>query len=369
MRNIIFAAFSVLLGIIIPLGLAEIVLRFLPVSDGLRTVTVDDANPVFHFAPNRELTWSHGWNFDIVNRIRVNNAGYVNQQNYEIADPRPLLAVVGDSYVEAAMVPYAQTLHGRLSALAAPNMRVYSFAASGAPLSQYLVWAREARITWKARALVVVVVGNDFDESLATYKIGDGFHHYVGTADGSLRLARFDHRPSRVRLAAQQSALARYLLLNLQVQHLPYVGDLAHFATGRRRSNEFVGNTPANASSARLDGSKAAVQTFLADIVGHAGWKADQVMFVVDGARYPSHAASLAGSFFGEMRSYFIAQAQSAGFETIDMDPRFFAYANMESARFEFPTDGHWNGLAHSLAADAVATSELFKRWRRAGGL
>jgi hypothetical protein len=367
-RNSIFAAFSILIGMIIALGLAEIALRFLPVSDGLRTVAVDDANPVFHFAPNRELTWSRDWNFDIVNRIRVNNAGYVNQQNYDVADPRPLLAIVGDSYVEAAMVPYAQTLHGRLSALAARDMRVYSFAASGAPLSQYLVWAREARVNWKARALVVVVVGNDFDESLATYKIGDGFHHYVETADGSLELRRFDHRPSGIRLALQRSALARYLLLNLQVQHLPYVGVLAHLVTGHRRNEEFVGNTSAEAGRERLDRSQAAVRAFLADIDRYAGWRADQVLFVVDGIRYASRTAMLAGSYFGEMRNYFMAQARRAGFEVIDMDAHFFARARHEPVRFEFPTDGHWNGLAHGVAADAVKASELFTRWRRQTG-
>ena len=188
MRNLAFAAISILLGLLVPLGAAEIVLRFLPVSEGLRTEAVNHADPVFHFTPEREAIWSRGWRFEQVNRVRVNNAGYVNDQRYDAADPRPLLAVVGDSYVEASMVPYAQTLHGRLATVAGPSRRVYSFAASGAPLSQYLAWAREARTRWKAHTLVVVVVGNDFDESLADYKIGPGFHHYVESADGSLTL-------------------------------------------------------------------------------------------------------------------------------------------------------------------------------------
>jgi hypothetical protein len=356
--------------------MAEVVLRFLPVSEGLRAMPVNEADPVFHFTPNRDLTWSHGWNFDIVNRVRVNNAGYVNDQSYEIDDASPLLAVVGDSYVEAAMVPYAETLQGRLAAIAGPDRRVYSFGAGGAPLSQYLAWAREARVKWKARALVVVVVGNDFDESLAMYKTGPGFHHFVEAADGSLKLTRFDYNPSLLRYAVQRSSLAKYLLVNLQAQehlrqlfdHLRQLFDLKSSAQPAQ-VEDHVGNVSAIASSQRVEQSKAAIRAFLTDVSAYAGWRADQVVFVIDGVRYPAMAAQLAGSYFGQMRSYFMTEAQHAGFEIIDMDPWFFARVKTGPAQFEFPGDGHWNGVAHGLAADAVARSVVFTHWHRSGPL
>ena len=211
-----FAIISILVGVLIPLALAEIGLRFLPVNGGLMAVAVNEKEPVFHFTPNRQTTWSRDWNFTIVNRIRVNNAGYVNDQDYDVADARPLCAVVGNSYVEASMVPYAETLHDRLAKAFAPQARVYSLGASGAPLSQYLVWAREARERWHAKALAIVVIGNDWDESLATIKAGPGFHQYVEGSDGSLALRRFDYVPSWWRELVRQSALGRYLFFNLQ---------------------------------------------------------------------------------------------------------------------------------------------------------
>ena len=214
--RMIFAVISTLVGVLIPLALAEIVLRFLPVNGGLMAVAVNEKEPVFRFTPNRQTIWSRDWNFTIVNRIRVNNAGYVNDQDYDVADARPLCVVVGDSYVEASMVPYAETLHGRLAKRFAPQTRVYSLAASGAPFSQYLVWAREARERWRAIALAIVVIGNDWDESLATNKAGPGFHHYVEGPDGSLVLRRFDYVPSWWRELVRQSALGRYLFFNLQ---------------------------------------------------------------------------------------------------------------------------------------------------------
>ena len=84
-------------------------------------------------------------------------------------DKPPLLAVVGDSMIEAAMVPYRETLQARLAKELAGRLRVYSFAAAGAPLSQYLIWARHAVREYGAQALLISVVSNDFDQSHSAY--------------------------------------------------------------------------------------------------------------------------------------------------------------------------------------------------------
>ena len=354
----ILATVSILVGVLAPLGLAEVVLRFLPVSSGLMATPVNEENPVFHFTPNRSVTWSRDWNFSIVNRVRVNNAGYVNDQDYDAADPRPLCAVVGDLYVEAAMVPYAETVHGRLAKNFSPQTRVYSLAASGAPLSQYVIWAREARERWGAQALAIVVIANDWDESLAAYKIGPGFHHYVDGAGGSLVLERFDHRPSRLRQLARSSALGRYLLLNL---HLLERLQMPSFGAW---TEEYVGNTRAAAGQKRLDRSKAAAQAFLRDLAAVAGWTPDRVVLLVDGMRYPTDSPTVLNSYFAQMRAYFIAEARGAGFEAVDMDAYFFPKFQAEGKRFDFPNDGHWNGRGHAVAAEALAATRTFSRCR-----
>ena len=100
-----------LISIVVCLLAAEIVLRFLPVASGLRSMPVNAANPVLRFSPNRALVYSLGWNFHTVVRGRVNNAGYVNDQDYVREGP-PLIAVIGNSFIEAQMVPYAETLQG-----------------------------------------------------------------------------------------------------------------------------------------------------------------------------------------------------------------------------------------------------------------
>ena len=88
---------------------------------------VNAANPILHFTPNRPFVNSLGWNMHNVVRGRVNNAGFVNDQDY-VRDGPPLIAVIGDSFIEAQMVAYPQTLQGRLAAALAAEFRVYSFA-------------------------------------------------------------------------------------------------------------------------------------------------------------------------------------------------------------------------------------------------
>src|SRR5204862_5996029 len=137
---------------------AEIALRFLPVSTGLRSTPVTAADPVLHFTPNRPFVNSLGWNMHNVVHGRVNNAGFVNEQDY-VRDGPPLIAVIGDSFIETQMVPYAESLQGRLAAALKDRFRVYSFAGSGAPLSQYLIWAGFAVREYGARRAYISVRG------------------------------------------------------------------------------------------------------------------------------------------------------------------------------------------------------------------
>jgi hypothetical protein len=58
------------------------------------------------------------------------------------------------------MVPYAKTLYGRLAKALDGRLRVYRFGASGAPLSQYLIWVGYAVREYGARAVVTNVRWN-----------------------------------------------------------------------------------------------------------------------------------------------------------------------------------------------------------------
>lgn len=364
LRSFLLRATVVFLTLAITLVLVEVALRLLPVSDLAGSKPVNAQNPIFRFQENRDFVYSKGWNFSIINRLHVNNDGFVNNSDYLREDPRPLLAVVGDSYIEARQVPFPETLQGRLSDTVGSEGRVYSFAASGAPLSQYLVWAKYAQTTYQPQAMVFVVVGNDFDESLLEYGKRPGMHFFKEASDSSLQLVRVDYPNSLMRRLAGSSALSRYLYINLQLTGL--ANNLDHWLqAGDNKGAKFIGNTAMDDSPERLDDSKRAVNAFFQELPAATDLPAGRILFVLDGIRAaiydPTTLVASEASYVGQMRRFFIDAAQSRGYEVIDLQPRFSAAYQRDQMKFEFPIDAHWNGLGHGIAAGAVRASRVFQ--------
>lgn len=356
-RTILFGCLSTLLGIAIPLALLEMGLRFLPVGTGLRAVEVNESNPVSTFTPNREYIWSKGWNFSIVNKGRVNKNGFVSDLDYdETLNEPPLIAVIGDSFVEAQMVPYQETIQGRLARRLGDRARVYSFAAGGAPLSQYLAYAEHAGLTYAPVAMITVITDNDFDESVLKYRGAPSFHYFVEGTSGEFELTRVDYKPSLTRRILRHSALVRYL-----VYHLNLANWVEYVLSGRQHDVQTE-----DAERQRIADSIRAIDAFLEQMPARSRLPESQHLFVIDGIRpnlySPDGLAEAAGSYYDLMRRHFIDAAQQRGYEIIDMQPVFVKQYQQDGLRFEFPTDYHWNGHGHGVAADAIASSRFFAR-------
>jgi hypothetical protein len=363
-RELLLSLMLSLASVVFCLLAAEIVLRFLPVATGLRSTPVNAADPILDFTPNRPFVNSLGWDLRNVVRGRTNNAGFVNDQDYVREGP-PLLAVIGDSFIEAQMVAYPETIQGRLAAWFDGKFRVYSFAASGAPLSQLLIFAGHAVREYGARALVINVVGNDFDESLADYKIGPGFWQYARDADGVLRLRLNAYQPGMMISLARHSALARYVIINLGFQHTIFriraLGDLI-FGKPANAAPRYAGNTDASADAKRVHDSLAVLDAFFRDLPERVGLPPERVLFTLDGFRYASAAQAGAGTYFDLMRRAFMERAAAQGYEVIDLDTRFIPRHARTGESFEFYDDNHWNGAGHGVVAEAVLESKLLAR-------
>lgn len=361
LKSALFRVFSIFIGVTVFAGVAEIILRFLPVTESFNSMPVNAQNPIFRCQPNRTVSWSAFWNFSMRNVVRMNNLGFASNIDYAPHSTIPLLAIVGDSFVEALAVPWPQTSAGRLHDDLADHARVYAFAKSGAPMSQYLIYAEYAKQIFHPRALIVVVVANDFDESLLEYKGSPhGFHYFVRDTLGQASLQRVDYHVSFWKKLTRRSALGMYLTVNVDLSRFYY---LVRYYFMREK---FVGNTLASTDSLRVAKSQWVVDNFLLMLPAKSGLAASRILFVIDGIRpqlyheETLHAA--APSYFGMMRQYFIDRAAARGFEVIDMQPIFVNHYKLHRHRFEFPRDNHWNSLGHALFADAVMHSQMIKR-------
>jgi hypothetical protein len=359
-RELLLGCITAAISVGLCLLIAEVALRFLPVATGMRTLPVTAESPVFRFAPDREFVYSRDWDMAVANRGHVNNAGFVNDRDYRKDDPLPLMAVIGDSMIEAAMVPFRETVQARLAEGLAGRLRVYSFAAAGAPMSQYLIWARHAVKEYGAQALVISVVSNDYDQSHSAYYVGPGYWHYVPDADGTLRLRMFEYRPGLLRNAVYVSALARYLVFNLQVGQRWI--ELKSLLFGGPAMAAEGAPVLSAAEEKRVRDSIAASRAFLRDLAEYTGLPPSRILLMVEGFRYPDAAAAGAGSYFDRVRRALLENAASLGYDTLDLDPYFFEHYRRTGQRVEFARDGHWTGVYHGVAYEAVMKSPFMAR-------
>lgn len=338
----------------------EGIFRLLPVSNPPYVLPVSSQNPVAHFQPDVEYLFSKGWNFSIIARKKSNNFGWNNIADYRAGETTPLLMVIGDSYVEAHGVDAGKSAPEVLDSGVRGKGRVYSIGLSGAPLSQYLVFADYARTTFRPAAMAFVIVGNDFDESLFKYKSDPAFHYFEENGN-EFRMRRVDYELSTAKKILRKSALVRYVMLNLSLKET-----LQRLSGGAPRTEEYVGNMPAAVEETRLTDSMRAIDEFFRQLPLRTGLDHRSILFILDGPRpalySPDALLKAANSYVVRMTRYFKAQALARGYEVLDMEPVFIAKHRSDNVRFEFPIDGHWNALAHRLVAEEIRKTALFAR-------
>lgn len=337
----------------------EIFFRFLPVNSGLALQPVSKSQPYLKASSNFNYVYSKGSAMQIPNKGRVNAQGFVHDEDYIFSPDKPLLAVFGDSYVEALMVPFKETITGILHENLASKGSAYSFAFSGAPLSQYLMWAEYAKNTYKPSAAIFVIISNDFDESLLKYKSMPGFH-YLREINGTLSLERVDYSVSSFKRLARKSALLRYLFLNLQIENIPSF--ISNFFTFRTSEKKFENNMPVVAPLKKIEDSRRAINFFLEKVNFYTGLPNDKILFVVDGLRSQIYAGKEdTSSYAAQMFDFFIREAQEMGFSVVNMQQVFQDDYKINQKRFEFDVDYHWNSYGHEKAAGAVIKHPMFQ--------
>jgi len=356
MRKLLSSALVNLALFVLPFVLLEGVFRLLPVSHLPHILPVTREAPVARFQPDVEYRYSRDWNFSVTTRKRSNNYGFIHASDYRPQEPAPLLAVIGDSLVEAQQVDAGKSAGELLDAALGGKGRVYNLGMSGAPLSQYLVYAQYARQTFGADAMAFVVAPNDFDESLLKYKRDRRFHYFAD--DGTLR--RLDYQLSDTRKILRQSAVLRFVMYNLEAgQRLEALwksmrGQLASVETGE-------------ALERRLADSRRAVDYFLDQLPAKSGLGRESIVFVVDPLRpavYDEETRAQAEqSYYGRMTRYFAQAAAARGYEVIELARVFLPRHRRDGSRFEVgPSDSHWSPLGHRVVAGEIMKSGAFTR-------
>lgn len=362
----LFRIIAVLFGLTVVLAALEIIMRFLPVSDAYAALPVNTQNPLMRYPPHSSHQYSSGWNFALTQQKWANNDGFYSDFDY-VQTNKPLMAVIGDSFIEAEQIPNKDTVQAQLQAGLNNHGRVYGFGIQGAPLSQYLIFAEHAKQAYAPNAMVFTIIANDFDQSLLKYA-GDflrGMYMFSDTSEhAQLELIDYDGaQRGGLRGLLKHSALLRYLYANVGLN--PKQLD-AWFSNAEAATPPVhFGGIEATSSAEKLADSKRAVELFFQHLPEKTGLPPAQILFVIDGIREvhnPEQWEEAKHSYFGQMREYFMQAAQQRGYEVVDLHPIFYQ-AQLDGQKVDFiPQDWHWNTLGHTLVANAIQQTQVYRQ-------
>lgn len=357
-RNFAINSLTVLGSLVFTLLALEGVFRLLPVATAPWVQPATPEAPIQRYIANMPFTWSVGWNFLIVAHGHTNAQGFVADYDYDATAKTPLVAVVGDSFIEAMAVPFRESVTGKLQLALGQRGRAYSFAQSGAPLSQYVAYARHACELYRPERMVINIVGNDFDESIYAKRQRNGFFHLHPKPDGGFDFKLSPVPPmSMVERVGRNSALALYFFRNVSKSGLIQLLTIGRAQADERKIGPYVGNTSASADAARVTEGEQVIDWFF-DQLGSICVKPDNIVIVVDAPRPeiydPAMLEAARESYFGRMRAKVLAEGKARGFRTVDLQDAFVAAYAKDKRRFEPPIDNHWNEHGHEVAAAAI---------------
>ena len=315
--------------------------------------------------------------------FRVNAQGWNSGAGDYLPTPNgsELVAIIGDSYVEALQVPVEESLAEQLERLlgaAATPTRVYRFGISGAPLSQYLRMMERAALQYRPRWVVVVLVHNDFGESFG-FQAGRYTSSFLKlrVADGQV-LGEIEPEPYRRtwRDRLRQLATVRYLYYRQQItpegvrrrltELLARTGSPLREALATTEAEpRFEANVDVVELRRRSRDIEAATAYLFDRMLGAAEAADARLLLIVDGARDAIHAGRPEHSEALALNRLAARLAAERGIAFIDLHEHFAADWARNHRRFDFPSDAHWNRLGHAVAAAAIA--DVVER-ERAGG-
>lgn len=327
----------------------EALLRLLPISTATMTGYHLDAD-VLTYPPGHEWTQSTGWDLRNPQRLRANNWGFAAARDF--APDARAVALIGDSYVEASMLPQADRPDARLESLLGGGRPVFGFGSPGTALIDH---AQRLRLASEKFGLVDAVIWlerGDARQSLC----GSGNVH-SRCLDPQTLEPRVERQPppGPLKRWLRHSALAQYLFGQLKLQPGQVVRAIFSRSTPaesgeRPAAGPSAAAPPAQADPQALRVIDRVVDRFFADA---SPYRRGRLLFLVDGRRdgpAPSPSAQ------DLERRHLIAALRARGADVIDLEPVYARHAAGSRRSLEVgPYDAHLNPLGVALVMQQAA--------------
>jgi hypothetical protein len=335
----------------------ELVLRLLPVSTA--TMTGYRLDPlILTYPPQHTWTAATGWDLRNAQTLRSNNLGFPSERDF-VPDPRALV-LVGDSYVEASMLPYSSRPGPQLERALGGTRPVYAMGGPGSSLLDYAERVRYAHQTLGVRDFVLLIEPGDIRQVLCN----SGNVHGVCIDPANLRLRQQTlPPPTASKQLLRHSALAQYLngQLKLDLRKLArsvFVRELPdHTAAAAIPTS-----TPAAPTVPAVPRELAPARAQLVDVVAAAFFArlqetapGSRLVIVADGQRDASQRVS--PEVMQELLR-FLQHARELGMSVVEGQPLYGAHQRQSTLSLSVgPYDGHLNALGVQILMEAAARS------------
>lgn len=343
MKRVVFYWLSGFVALIMAI---EITLQILPVSSATDLGYHVDSQ-ILTYPPNQEWTTATGWDLRNIQHHRANNVGFLADHDF-VFNPQAV-ALIGDSFVEASMLPPADRPAAQLERLLG-NRPVYALGGPGSALLDYAERIRFAIEQYGVRDVVILMERGDVRQSLC----GSGNIH-APCLDPKTLAPKLEVRPppGLAKRTLRHSALAQYLLGQLKIQPgriWQQVVDQSRPVTHSAVASTAMPTKPVHDT---LAAQHAVAEAFFERIEGLIPGK---LVIIIDTDRKAIYRG-VQPLTQDEARQRFIAMAEDNGAKVVDATSFFQTEFARRGLKFDVgPYDAHMNSLGVFIVmAEAAA--------------
>lgn len=333
--------------------IGEIVFRFFIPSSEQPLYCFDQHFRLLHFKPNTSGLATFGRLAGVRGRWCANNFGWNSVIDYEpgIGKKKALMTVIGDSYVEGFQVNVHERFPEVLQRLSGDALLVYSFGISGAPLSHYLHLNRFVNQVFDPKIVVVLVVHNDFEESLANLVHKRRFLQIEPRNGQFSEILPMPFQHSFLLRMFRRSAVFRYVENNCKLMML--VRNIVQRVALTQKPINYNANIDVNQVAKERDLVRESTQFLVGKL--RAENLGRKLIILMDGPRFDIYRNNVGGSNILWLHQILHDACQENDIEFLDLTEAFSQHWEKSQQPLEhLPIDAHWNKIGHEVAAKAL---------------
>lgn len=328
-------------------------------SDLVPNVTIND---VVRYRPNTVAVMRNP--DEAQHRVTINREGWNSTKAHYAVEKTPgvlRIAVVGDSYVQAATVDvknaFPEVIERDLKAHGV-KAEVYRFGVDGAPLSQYLYMLRNEVARYHPDVVVVQLVHNDFDETyrMLSTRVASTFMKVEPDGKGGFReVAPTAYDPDLTDRLRELSTF-RYLYYTTGLfRRARFLADMWFGRTDSGSPEEYTSSAVDIRNLDDPEKMRLVTRYVLEQMKRLAAKEGFKLALAMDGVREAIYSGAPRSNYRVAMLNQLAAdEATALDLPFLDLqDPLQRCHAE-KNERLEFKWDWHWNVLGNQCVGRAI---------------